>query len=636
MKRNLLILTMICCATILQAQQQTNWWGYCAPPPADPDDIGLLGMETADTYDCCIQLTQNVEVLRGATVHGIAFMLPATEHFTDVRVWLSKELPSKAEMADVVWQNVPAEALHPMSDGYIRVSLNAPYAIDDHVYAGYSFTVTQADNDAENYPICCYGGQVAKENAFFFKAQQSLNTWQDVRASNQPYGDLMMQVLISNPGVPQHKATLLGVEDVVLVNQQEGFVPVYVQNDGLMGIRQLGYTWVYDGQEGPAQTFTLSDAFNELNQSTTILLPLTPTGDDARHDVALRLTHVNGQPNEALDQQADAHVIAVAQKSRRRILVEEFTGTWCGWCTRGMVAMDYIHEHYPNEAVTIAVHGGDLMAIAQAETSYDAVLNTVSGFPSARLNRLTLCDPYHGTATNYNLYDNIYIDNDIHRLQAFNTEAALKIAPQWNSDSTAFVANTEITFQYNRPDAPYALAYVLIEDDLHGNTSSWNQENYYSQYARYADYFQGTPLYELVRGGSRMSGVHYNHVAMAAWHIADGIDGSIEAPLVAGQTQTFAFTSDLPDISASLLQDKTRLSLAVLLINRESGEVVNCAVSPFGTDSDAAAVESPQYAHVQNAATQYFTPDGRQHQSLRRGLNIIRTPEGRIIKRYIR
>ena len=42
----------------------------------------------------------------------------------------------------------------------------------------------------------------------------------------------------------------------------------------------------------------------------------------------------------------------------RVTVVEEGTGTWCGWCVRGIVALEYMRENYPDKFIGIGVHYG--------------------------------------------------------------------------------------------------------------------------------------------------------------------------------------------------------------------------------------------------------------------------------------
>ena len=73
-----------------------------------------------------------------------------------------------------------------------------------------------------------------------------------------------------------------------------------------------------------------------------------------------------------------------------RVLVEEYTGTWCGWCTRGLVAMEKLAEAYGDDFIGVAYHNSDPMEIM---TEYPS---PVQGFPSAFVERYYDVDPYYG------------------------------------------------------------------------------------------------------------------------------------------------------------------------------------------------------------------------------------------------
>ena len=66
------------------------------------------------------------------------------------------------------------------------------------------------------------------------------------------------------------------------------------------------------------------------------------------------------------------------------VVGEEGTGTWCGWCPRGAVAMNWMDEKYYGYWQGIAVHNGDPMV----NTDYDVGLGGLtSGYPSGLVDR---------------------------------------------------------------------------------------------------------------------------------------------------------------------------------------------------------------------------------------------------------
>jgi hypothetical protein len=72
----------------------------------------------------------------------------------------------------------------------------------------------------------------------------------------------------------------------------------------------------------------------------------------------------------------------VSQIVEKNVVIEEGTGTWCGWCPRGAVAMEYMYDTYPTRFIGVAVHNADPMTV----TEYDDGAN-LSGFPGCNVDR---------------------------------------------------------------------------------------------------------------------------------------------------------------------------------------------------------------------------------------------------------
>lgn len=72
-----------------------------------------------------------------------------------------------------------------------------------------------------------------------------------------------------------------------------------------------------------------------------------------------------------------------AQTSPQKVLIEEHTGAWCGWCPDGHVVLGDVLANHP-EAIGVMVHNNDGMDCAGGNTLSAFY---VSGFPTATLNR---------------------------------------------------------------------------------------------------------------------------------------------------------------------------------------------------------------------------------------------------------
>ena len=81
-----------------------------------------------------------------------------------------------------------------------------------------------------------------------------------------------------------------------------------------------------------------------------------------------------------------------------KVIVEDYTGTWCGYCPPVANAIYELKEVYDN-IISVGIHNNDELTIDQ-ESDLRSELG-ISGFPSARLNRtISWLDPYQFSEVN--------------------------------------------------------------------------------------------------------------------------------------------------------------------------------------------------------------------------------------------
>ncbi len=78
-------------------------------------------------------------------------------------------------------------------------------------------------------------------------------------------------------------------------------------------------------------------------------------------------------------------VYSVQAQTDKKVLVEEFAGTWCPWCTQGDVVMDSIMEAHEEDFIKVGVRWADVMTVAGGDTIAGLYAN---GSPSAAFNRI--------------------------------------------------------------------------------------------------------------------------------------------------------------------------------------------------------------------------------------------------------
>jgi len=79
---------------------------------------------------------------------------------------------------------------------------------------------------------------------------------------------------------------------------------------------------------------------------------------------------------------------------QKNVLIEDYTGTWCGWCPRVSHAIELVHAQTDN-TVTVAIHraslnpnDGNYDPYTFDSTELENVIN-IAGYPKGLLNRMT-------------------------------------------------------------------------------------------------------------------------------------------------------------------------------------------------------------------------------------------------------
>lgn len=208
------------------------------------------------------------------------------------------------------------------------------------------------------------------------------------------------------------------------------------------------------------------------------------------------------------------------------VVVEEKTGTWCGWCPYGTVAFANLEEDEPN-FIGIAVHNGDPMAVS----SYDDATGSLpdfSGYPYACADRVE--------------GDHAFYATDGFAARENETPAAsIEAVGIVDGDQLEIKILANFTEQQT---GDWRLAGVVVEDGVTGSGSGYAQANY----------FPGSG-YELTGAGKvwheepnpvPATDMVYDHVARALgddeW---EGVDASLPETMDADVNYWFSYYVDL-------------------------------------------------------------------------------------------
>lgn len=231
---------------------------------------------------------------------------------------------------------------------------------------------------------------------------------------------------------------------------------------------------------------------------------------------------------------------------RRNMVIEEATGTWCGWCVSGIVTFEEMKKKYPGQAICIAVHESDPMALG-GEYRVSG-----SGNPRLTLNRE---------------------GSDIHPLELEDVMKPhltdlprLAVSGEWSVSGDRAEATARIV-PSSESGAIWRLSFVLVENDVHVPG-----DNDYRQKNAYASGAEG-PMggFEDKPGIIPAEEMWYQDVARGIFPSQKGIDCSSVAPLSTGCVSEYGQSFTIPQRVLNV--DNTELY--ILVVDAATGSVMN-------------------------------------------------------------
>jgi hypothetical protein len=338
---------------------------------------------------------------------------------------------------------------------------------------------------------------------------------------------------------------------------QSGTVAVSgtIRNAGSNTITTADVNWQVDG--GSVQTESLTGLNIASNTNYNFNLTGTWNATPGAHTMNMWLTNINGGTDLVTDNNDKSkEILVVNEVYPQTVVYEEGTGTWCGWCTRGLVGLNTMAHNYTDGSwIGIAVHNGDPMVV----TAYDDGLG-ISSFPSGYINRKVEADP------GLDDLETAYLNEKNNSVPVGKVEI---VSQTWNSTSRELSYTVESKFALDIPSANFKLSGIVVEDGVTGTTTAYNQANYYSggTYGPMLDW-DGTD-YAALPSTVPAAQMIYNHVGRAIIGDFTGIAGSVPATLVYNTPYSYTFNYTLPAAN-----NAENIKLVAMILN-QNGEIVN-------------------------------------------------------------
>lgn len=235
---------------------------------------------------------------------------------------------------------------------------------------------------------------------------------------------------------------------------------------------------------------------------------------------------------------------AVESTHTTKVMIEDYTGTWCQYCPRLAYALDQAVAANSN-IIPVAIHDDNDMPFPNV----DVLLNEfgIDGFPTGRVNR----------TINWN-------ESTSQPVSLLNNRQNMGLAINSSISGTTITAEVKVHYDL-KPDSPNRLVVYLLENGL-----VYPQVNFYNGDPSSPFYQQGNPIMDYV----------HNHTARTTFTNALG-DAIPASEATTGNTYTANYTLTVP----ASVQNTANLELVAFTIGPDN-KVLNVQKADLGENKD--------------------------------------------------
>lgn len=520
---------------------QTISYGYCGEPSFT---FGVAWQEYTALVEFPEEFTNTFE---GAEIIGVQvaspdnFENPEINNFTSIDLGFYEEKDGepfycqKASLSSVAfeWNEISLDSPIKIEKGkpfFVGYSGIAP-SIDDSCFA--------VDFNFNSDNVGLWLGWVDE-----FTGEK---TWEPY---TEWYGNLCLRLVIKATNLPSDMVNLENVYLPGYVRTGEPFdLTVAVSNTAYNAIESFTFQYSAGGEVRdiiveptpaiPGQMTAEINVPGLVCEETGVTVPLE-----------YKITAVNGNVDAVITDTSDhdTHLLSLPDGVgyERSVVVEEGTGTWCGYCPLGIVGMDYMAETYTDGTfIPVAVHYNDPME----SSSYVTLANEYfSSYPSALVNRDTY--RFGVIQPEANILQFIY--EYVREIPAY---ADIDMDVNFTDESEESLT-IKTTSRFAIPsDKNYRIEIALTEN----NVGPYPQTNYF------ADNAEG-PMGGFEELPSPVS-LKYNFVARTLEEITSLNN------VKPGEDYEATYT-----LPADALKDKADFSVIAMIVNEESGEIENAVM----------------------------------------------------------
>ena len=356
-------------------------------------------------------------------------------------------------------------------------------------------------------------------------------------------------------------------------------------NQRINPVYTISFIPILDGVKGEEQTYVFPQPIAANGEPFTLPFTLPVFDEPKEVDVIFDIIRMNGEP---VDYGADIRpnsggtACVFIPMLNHKVLIEDNTSTQCIWALRSDVGLEKVKEKYGDKIIRASKHLDNTM--------WSHPFSYIPLTPTCELDGKTgwrdetgdfhHYDPYYGEGS-----EPLGILDLVEKKMATPHFGNVKIlSAQWaNAEQTEITIITESTINmshYAEEERRFQIIYILVEDELKGEGSEWEQLNGYAGMTLDDPNLQ--PLTDLPY---TITDMVYHDVAIGYYYKI------FNQSFIYGEPQQQTYTLQLSELTQSLCQDKNKLSIVACLEDRSTksrwviGENIDSDISSIASYS---------------------------------------------------
>ncbi len=247
-----------------------------------------------------------------------------------------------------------------------------------------------------------------------------------------------------------------------------------------------------------------------------------------------------------------------AEAAKRKVVLEDHTGAWCGFCPRGMETLENLEAQYGEDIIGVGVHNGDAMAISTYQTPLAQMIG-VTGYPNGSVSRITYGGKIAQSDGVWATIAQANIGKDV--------PVGVKLEVDYNKTTGAYTATITATVE-SPINANLGFNLWILQDYMTGSGSQWDQANYLSKNSPTAP----TPSSKYYDFPPKIEGFMHMDVFRGAHAGIEGEQGTFPAGMVPAGTYKQVYTGNVSNMNVT---DKNNAFFVAVVHNKDNKEIIN-------------------------------------------------------------